>query len=798
MECLRNFRRVDGETSLKGRVERSLEASEANAARPLPWTLQTFLVSAFFCRGPPSADDDDVPPRASASGPRKSGMHLPPSALPLPDIPESDVGDAASAGNAASADAVEVMLSDDSPSRRPPAGAAGGRPARKLSHRRSWSWSMQWSAGEASTKARRKHESGERGSRAPAEADEVDEDGFSDVFSREGRGDDDVDEADDSASARVTAREGTGTSTAGTSAPVVSDGSRLSHSRSGSWSDWASVSAASWFASKTPEAREEARRARACRKEQKKRDLADAKALRERAALENNQLDRVMQESKLMHAHSLPLTTRSRDAAAACVFVTPPPKASRIARGPDGGDAEAAEDAAIGSETGSRARSMSRADAGEWVEVELRGMPSRWAANDASASKERPESPESPESPERPTRSNVAETETTATPARTIRASAFFGTLDQRGARGEGSCTLCCVALAEWLAANPGRLPTECLRTTTPERSEAEEAEDGASDASADSADSATFDQPSSQPRFALDFIVTGAAREWRRLCADAALVARFPDKHFDLDTAAALHAPFSVEAEARAWVAESETGDETAFTRNETLRSASTSPRPRGVDGDADPVATATRETTQTRNTGCAVPKRLLRAKIHHGESFVGFLRPPGVAKGDSPALDALSEAAPPLEAIVGELAASAPSTYAVSWNDHFFLLHFRREAGETVAYVMDSLGERLCEGCRRAYVLRFDGASLGGNATAEATDGVGDAAAGLGSKPAGAVAAAAAFIGDVLPSRALRDVSAQILAAVREERNATELDPETLMRRVQIEFHRVEAERA
>ena len=37
-----------------------------------------------------------------------------------------------------------------------------------------------------------------------------------------------------------------------------------------------------------------------------------------------------------------------------------------------------------------------------------------------------------------------------------------------------------------------------------------------------------------------------------------------------------------------------------------------------------------------------------------------------------------------------------------------------------------------------------------------------------------------------------------AEILAAVREERNATELDPETLMRRVQIEFHRVEAERA
>ena len=41
--------------------------------------------------------------------------------------------------------------------------------------------------------------------------------------------------------------------------------------------------------------------------------------------------------------------------------------------------------------------------------------------------------------------------------------------------------------------------------------------------------------------------------REWRRLCSDESLVARFPDKHFDLDTAAELHTPFSVEAEMRA-----------------------------------------------------------------------------------------------------------------------------------------------------------------------------------------------------------------------------------------------------
>jgi len=556
MECLRSFRRGDGEASLKGRVERSLDPPEANAARPTPWTLQAMLASAFFCRGPPSADDDDVPPRVSASGERKPGMRRPPSASPLPDIPESGVGDAAAAGDAASdaatADAVEVMLSEDSPSRRPPAGAAGGEPlnpTRKLSHRRSWSWSMQWSAGEPSAKARRRHESGAR-ERAPAEADEADEDGFSDVFSRRRDGDFSGAEKNDVSAAE----EGTGTST-----PPVPDASRPSHSRSGSWSEWASASAASWFTSKTPEELEEAKRAREARKEKRKRDLADAEALRARAAEENDQLDRVMQESKLLHEHSLPLTTRSRDAAAACVLVTPPPRARRSERGDDDDDGDVA---AVDAQTPAT-RSASRANAGEWVDVELRGMPSRWAKKKAADASLTP----SFDAGESDDKKNDGH--------RKIRASAFFATLDQRGARGEGSCTLCCVALAEWLAANPGRLPTEAMRTSIETSIEAcideSPPKDGASDTEAKSDGEGASEKTEKsrvklQPRFALDFIVTGAAREWRRLCSDESLVARFPDKHFDLDTAAELHAPFSVEAEMRAFDAESEARDSGGF----------------------------------------------------------------------------------------------------------------------------------------------------------------------------------------------------------------------------------------
>ncbi|KAG1335377.1 Argininosuccinate synthase [Cocos nucifera] len=45
-------------------------------------------------------------------------------------------------------------------------------------------------------------------------------------------------------------------------------------------------------------------------------------------------------------------------------------------------------------------------------------------------------------------------------------------------------------------------------------------------------------------------------------------------------------------------------------------------------------------------------------------------------------------------------------PKVYIVSWNDHFFLLKV-----EANAYcIIDTLGERLFEGCNKAYILRFD----------------------------------------------------------------------------------------
>ncbi|TKY58136.1 hypothetical protein E2542_SST15192 [Spatholobus suberectus] len=49
-------------------------------------------------------------------------------------------------------------------------------------------------------------------------------------------------------------------------------------------------------------------------------------------------------------------------------------------------------------------------------------------------------------------------------------------------------------------------------------------------------------------------------------------------------------------------------------------------------------------------------------------------------------------------------------PRIYIVSWNDHFFVLKVEVDA----CYVIDTLGERLFEGCQQAFILKFDGSSL------------------------------------------------------------------------------------
>ncbi|KAJ7535534.1 hypothetical protein O6H91_12G038100 [Diphasiastrum complanatum] len=86
--------------------------------------------------------------------------------------------------------------------------------------------------------------------------------------------------------------------------------------------------------------------------------------------------------------------------------------------------------------------------------------------------------------------------------------------------------------------------------------------------------------------------------------------------------------------------------------------------------------------------------------------KSFVGFFQPDGL--GDS---GEFLQGAMSFDSIWSEIECSGPAVYIVSWNDHFFIL----KVEESRCYIIDTLGERLYEGCNQAYILKFDeGTSL------------------------------------------------------------------------------------
>ena len=106
-----------------------------------------------------------------------------------------------------------------------------------------------------------------------------------------------------------------------------------------------------------------------------------------------------------------------------------------------------------------------------------------------------------------------------------------------------------------------------------------------------------------------------------------------------------------------------------------------------------------------------------VLHAKIRPltvspSKSFIGFFQPEGGDDDDMSGFDFLNGAMS-FDSIWDEITQVAefsssdnPNLYIVSWNDHFFLLKVERDA----YYIIDTLGERLHEGCSQAYILKFD----------------------------------------------------------------------------------------
>ncbi|KAL2345317.1 hypothetical protein Fmac_006602 [Flemingia macrophylla] len=109
-----------------------------------------------------------------------------------------------------------------------------------------------------------------------------------------------------------------------------------------------------------------------------------------------------------------------------------------------------------------------------------------------------------------------------------------------------------------------------------------------------------------------------------------------------------------------------------------------------------------------------------IIQAKIRPltvapGKSFIGFFHPEGL---DEERFDFLLGAMS-FDNIWDEISSSAgqeelsdgePHIYIVGWNDHFFILKVEYDC----YYIIDTLGERLYEGCNQAYILKFDSSTI------------------------------------------------------------------------------------
>lgn len=105
-----------------------------------------------------------------------------------------------------------------------------------------------------------------------------------------------------------------------------------------------------------------------------------------------------------------------------------------------------------------------------------------------------------------------------------------------------------------------------------------------------------------------------------------------------------------------------------------------------------------------------------VLQAKVRpltvvQEKSFIGFFHPEGVQEGELDFLHGVMSFDSMWDEI-SHLASDLPcndessTVYIISWNDHFFVLKVEHDA----YYIIDTLGERLFEGCNQAYVLKFD----------------------------------------------------------------------------------------
>ncbi|KAL6838712.1 hypothetical protein ACP4OV_031426 [Aristida adscensionis] len=111
----------------------------------------------------------------------------------------------------------------------------------------------------------------------------------------------------------------------------------------------------------------------------------------------------------------------------------------------------------------------------------------------------------------------------------------------------------------------------------------------------------------------------------------------------------------------------------------------------------------------------------------VQHDKAFVGFFQPEsfaslsGAMSFDDIWLEISGGGGGGGGGGAGSREPGRADVYIVSWNDHFFVL----KVEDDCYYIIDTLGERLFEGCDKAYMLRFDGSSEMRAPSAAAADG-------------------------------------------------------------------------
>ena len=305
--------------------------------------------------------------------------------------------------------------------------------------------------------------------------------------------------------------------------------------------------------SKTPEEVEAERAAREARRASKAADIAARKFARDdakrakrelirRATEEERMFRAVLEETKRAAAESLPRRRGESAAHAACVLVTPGGGRGYYGR------MRAARVSAERAGTSRRSSTTSRTRRPGTDRERRGGREDRFPTGTGRRGARRGRitaSGSASNSALAPTRSTAA---TAGDEPAKIPADAFFASLDQMSANGQGACTLACVALAEWLEDHPGSLPTARLvpreRLTRQTRSPTSRVRTRRRPNLRPTPPPTTAAR---RPKLVFDAVIAGAAAEWRALCDDASLLARFPDRHFDLDTALERHVPFPV-----------------------------------------------------------------------------------------------------------------------------------------------------------------------------------------------------------------------------------------------------------